>query len=499
MSGFCGMDPDRVRELGTLLAKEGQRIDDALAQVERIRAGARWEGADAREFESAWRALQHRARTVHGHLDGYGKDLARQAGDQDRTSSVDGHGGGEHSGGPGGSAVDGARRASEHAGAGHGGEISDARGHHDGGGAWDWLKKKAGDAGNAVKDGVSHVVDGAQRTASALADSGTAAARMAEDLLRHNRLPRFTELVAGGLHGGLLAVDALGRSMGQEWHLGQDGQGYADSPTRVDADGDDARSPRPTDLSTIQQTLANNYDQSVTMQVIGPKDHPTGVIVNVPGTQTWDPRAGDNPFDATGNLAQAGPGHRSAGSQAVADAMAKLYAEQGIPPGTPVMLNGHSQGGMTAASLASDPEFRAKYNVTNMMTTGSPVDSYGVDPSIRQINLQHQHDAVPRLDLGDAYAGPSPFPRVPVVPVPNPLPQNEGAHNVTLPDPPPSPDTNALVNNHDAGNYKNSIAVAQHDPGSDVSAYANDPSMQSFYAKDGTPVQTYKAGVHRKH
>ena len=49
-----------------------------------------------------------------------------------------------------------------------------------------------------------------------------------------------------------------------------------------------------------------------------------------------------------------------------------------VPKGANVMLIGHSQGGLAAASLASRHDFNGKdgYNVTNVITYGSPVDAF---------------------------------------------------------------------------------------------------------------------------
>ncbi|MCT2150203.1 hypothetical protein M3D48_06165 [Dermabacter vaginalis] len=50
----------------------------------------------------------------------------------------------------------------------------------------------------------------------------------------------------------------------------------------------------------------------------------------------------------------------------------------GVPKGANLMLVGHSQGGLAAASLASRSDFNGQdgYNVTNVITYGSPVDAF---------------------------------------------------------------------------------------------------------------------------
>ena len=143
----------------------------------------------------------------------------------------------------------------------------------------------------------------------------------------------------------------------------------------------------------------------------------TAYIVNVPGTDGLGEFPGsitgsDNPFDNTSNL-ELQAGERSASMEAVEAAM----REAGIPPGAPVLLNGHSQGGMVTSALLQDPAFRERYNVTHMITEGSPNDSRQVPAGVNYLALEHTNDAVPKLDFGDALLGPvpNPFPLGPPV------------------------------------------------------------------------------------
>lgn len=74
----------------------------------------------------------------------------------------------------------------------------------------------------------------------------------------------------------------------------------------------------------------------------------------------------------------------------------------GIPPGSPVLMASHSQGGMISQSLLSDPSFTERFNVTHSVTYGSPVDAIPDTSEARQLHLQHRGDVVPRVDLGNA-------------------------------------------------------------------------------------------------
>ena len=123
-------------------------------------------------------------------------------------------------------------------------------------------------------------------------------------------------------------------------------------------------------------------------------------IVTIPGTSEWNVRSGSNPMDTVGNLSSAS-GTMSTASEAVELAM----QQAGIPSDAPVMRVGHSQGGMTAANLAADAEFRGHFNVTNVLTYGSPIDSTRIPGGVKTLALQHPFDVVPRLDLGNSKPG----------------------------------------------------------------------------------------------
>jgi pimeloyl-ACP methyl ester carboxylesterase len=70
--------------------------------------------------------------------------------------------------------------------------------------------------------------------------------------------------------------------------------------------------------------------------------------------------------------------------------------DAGIQPGDPVMLAGHSQGGMEAAAILSNHD---DFNVTNVVTAGSPTAQVpGFPPGTHVISLENQGDVVPLLD-----------------------------------------------------------------------------------------------------
>ncbi|WP_138315960.1 alpha/beta fold hydrolase [Rhodoluna limnophila] len=121
-------------------------------------------------------------------------------------------------------------------------------------------------------------------------------------------------------------------------------------------------------------------------------------IVYIPGTQAWSPIAGENPLDLTSNL-QAMAGPSKASSEA---AVQRAIVNAGVTKRDRVLLVGHSQGGMVAANLASQPQ---NYKVAGLVTIGSPISQLNQDIRVPTISLQHTNDLVPKLDLAQNALG----------------------------------------------------------------------------------------------
>lgn len=82
------------------------------------------------------------------------------------------------------------------------------------------------------------------------------------------------------------------------------------------------------------------------------------------------------------------------------DAVLEALRQEDVQPGEPVVLVGHSQGGIIAASLAADPSVRARFSVTHVVTAGSPLGTFAVPDDVSVLSLEHRRDLVPRLDGG---------------------------------------------------------------------------------------------------
>jgi pimeloyl-ACP methyl ester carboxylesterase len=73
----------------------------------------------------------------------------------------------------------------------------------------------------------------------------------------------------------------------------------------------------------------------------------------------------------------------------------------GVQPGQPVLLNGHSQGGVAAAALAADPTFMKRFKVTHVVSAGSPIARFNVPDSVKVLSLENVQDLVPRTEALD--------------------------------------------------------------------------------------------------
>jgi hypothetical protein len=116
-------------------------------------------------------------------------------------------------------------------------------------------------------------------------------------------------------------------------------------------------------------------------------------VVSVPGTADWSPVAGRTPFDLTGDVRLIA-GQRSAG---MAGVVAALRAT-GVRKAEPVLLVGHSQGGLIAAAVAADPAVRREFTVSQVVTSGAPVASIPIPDDVQVLSIEHSDDVVPQLD-----------------------------------------------------------------------------------------------------
>ncbi|MGV8907373.1 MAG: hypothetical protein ACOH1Y_00180 [Propionicimonas sp.] len=504
MSSMYGADITQLRALATQFDRTADQLEHSRMVVGTAIRISAWVGPFASSFRLAWdsqhsqrivgaaRLLRENARLVRANADA-----------QERTSAVDGLSlgiggtvsGGGKSGGwqswfgdrfndildAGGAAVGWVDdRAADlwNAGATAVGWVGDRAVDvwNAGTAAADWAGDRAADAWNWAGDRVAAIGDDWANVGGAASQYWDATGGSILD----GRWPRTTEVVAseillGGAILGAVATTASGGTV--ETNLFDDGKPYVGGPKPASG-----VVTTPDSLESLTASVSDAYgagDGVVRITTIQTENGPR-VIVSVPGTEEWSPIGGNNAMDLTGNLVTAGGG-RSTMTEAVELALAKAN----IPPGAQVALVGHSQGGMTVAALIADPDFVSRYNVTNAITFGSPVDSVQFDSRVKVLELQHASDIVPKLDMGDALYAPNPFvPGLPIIPgIPSGYDQ-AGPQNtsVTLPDAGGPFDVGA---NHDDRNYSSSIANSS-DP--DLLAYESQLRASGFLS--GTSANT---------
>ncbi len=165
----------------------------------------------------------------------------------------------------------------------------------------------------------------------------------------------------------------------------------------------------PHGLAGIVDVVGMTYDESqptglpgtpaatVTVQRL---DHPDGSrswLVAVPGTQAW----GFSAWVATDmgtNLELVGGG----ADPMTAGVMAAMAAA-GIGPDEPVVLAGHSQGGMVAMSVAAVAA--GAYRIGGVVTVGAPSVPAQPPTGVPVVRLEHDEDVVPQTDGEPTQAG----------------------------------------------------------------------------------------------
>ncbi|MDF9278514.1 hypothetical protein P4U43_12015 [Arthrobacter sp. EH-1B-1] len=490
MSQLLGMDPGQVRQLARSLENAAAHFELVGLQVSGKLSVIGWQGGDADYFRADW-AGRHRPTLL-----GIAEQLRQAA--LEVVGHADAQEGTSATGAVGPPAPSAAQPLA-----------SSTR------------ETSGDDNGNWITDGLEWVAGGADWVVDTTADGAEWFGNRAE-LGYGNIAESFRDLVDGGIHAGGLFDEMLAGSPPSIMELsasvalagsslvdftvtagtfGQwapllldDGTPWAGEPIPVSVSRDGMnRGPSqhldsvvPTDLAALAFLTAQAYgdasnpstaDGAVRITRVENAEGPA-YILSIPGTQSWNPVTSAISADLTGNLVSAS-GQMSTAAATVALAMERA----GIEPGAPVMLSGHSQGGMIAASLASDPVFLERYNVTNVMTFGSPVDGTAMPSNVDVISFQHQNDVVSRLDLGGTSVNGA-------------VPEQSG-EQVTLPDPPGSGWSDVAAN-HDYNNYAHSISEAEDDPANRAFQYAQSPSTQRFLTGDTSAVESFVIPVGRR-
>ena len=156
------------------------------------------------------------------------------------------------------------------------------------------------------------------------------------------------------------------------------------------------------EVQSSKNSLGQGYEEAgvISIQRVEHADGRVSWVVYVPGTTDWTVGDGE-PQDLLTNLEGVG-GTPTAMESGVVTAM----RQAGIQPGEEVALYGHSQGGITVSNIAADPAIQERYNITTVLTAGSPTAGADIPDDVHALHLENTGDAVPGLDAAPTPTGP---------------------------------------------------------------------------------------------
>jgi hypothetical protein len=152
------------------------------------------------------------------------------------------------------------------------------------------------------------------------------------------------------------------------------------------------------ELSALSGPGRPEHNGTIEIQTLTGPDGQVRHIVYLPGTDdmTTLPWTQDSDVRDLATNLQLVAGHDNAYQQGILEAM----HQAGIGPDDPVLLAGHSQGGMEAAAILG--QGGRGFHVTDVVTAGSPTAQVdGFPPGSHVLSLEHDGDVVPLLDGED--------------------------------------------------------------------------------------------------
>jgi hypothetical protein len=148
------------------------------------------------------------------------------------------------------------------------------------------------------------------------------------------------------------------------------------------------------DIAALSQGADSAANGTIEIQTVATADGHVVHIVNLPGTDdlaTLPTTADDDVRDLGTNLDLVA-GEVDDYQQGILQAM----AEAGIGADEPVLIVGHSQGGMEAVAIAAGD---SGFAVTDVVTAGSPTAQVGGYPTgVNVLSIEQHGDLVPLLD-----------------------------------------------------------------------------------------------------
>lgn len=123
------------------------------------------------------------------------------------------------------------------------------------------------------------------------------------------------------------------------------------------------------------------------------KARKTSWVVSLPPTSVY---IGDrNPFDLLSDVQAMGMGTND-----IVDGLKSALKIVGAKKSEPVLLVGHSLGGITAAAAVGQADYRKDHPKTSIITLGSPITTLPVPASINALSLEHRQDTLVALGGG---------------------------------------------------------------------------------------------------
>ena len=138
----------------------------------------------------------------------------------------------------------------------------------------------------------------------------------------------------------------------------------------------------------LADALARIPDPSVAGAQVRIEKYGDTHVVYIAGTVDASLGAGAEPWDMSSNLAALG-----GDSGASEDAVRRAMVEAGIRSGDPVVIVGHSQGGILALRVAQSTDV----SVTAVLTAGAPVHAMRPPDGVPVVAYEHIDDIVPAL------------------------------------------------------------------------------------------------------
>jgi hypothetical protein len=150
-----------------------------------------------------------------------------------------------------------------------------------------------------------------------------------------------------------------------------------------------------TDLMTSLELRNTGHDGEVSVSVLVDGDGRRRVIVDIPGTKSWNP-VPNRDITSVGTDIRAMAGRDTSYEEGVFAAMRAA----GVTRTDPVLLVGHSEGGIIAVNAARDAVHSGEFDITHIVTAGAPIGHVvsALPRSVQVLALENSADLVPAAD-----------------------------------------------------------------------------------------------------